>query len=52
MPINKPPKSSHLEGGELLVVEMLRVVRSARDDEELHAVHGPSRFHALATLAP
>ena len=43
---------SDLEGGKLLVVEMLRVVGPARDDEELHAVHRPSRFHALAAFAP
>ena len=49
------PKSrglSHLECLELVVVEVLGVVGAARDDEELHAVHGPARLHALAALAP
>ena len=44
--------SANLECGELLVGEVLGVGGAARDDEELHAVHRPTRLHTLAPLAP
>ena len=43
---------SDLECGKLLVGEVLRVGGPAGDDEELHAVHRPTRLHTLPALAP
>ena len=42
----------YLEGGKLLVTEVLSVIWPAGNDKKLHAVHRPSRLHTLATLAP